>query len=143
MDSQNKMNRFRLDENKRIGAGFTPDETYFDKMQMDVMQKLRSEQRVVPLYRRLWIPAVAALLLIALMLTFNFNTSAPESVADTSSIENYLAYNTAVAQYEIAAQLTDADIDILEAELSADQNAIENFLYDNPNLEQYLINYEQ
>jgi hypothetical protein len=143
MESPNNMKPFKLNEQLPVSRGFAPDEQYFRSMQEQVWDKLDDNgenPKVIPLYRRLWIPAAAAVLLVFMMLTFTWGEKPDEEMKDNAAIENYLTSGMLLSQYDIASQLTEADIDMLEADLALDDLSIENALLQNPNIEQYLLN---
>ncbi|MGV3459423.1 MAG: hypothetical protein ACO1N9_03095 [Flavobacterium sp.] len=130
------MEQFKLDENNRIKQGFNPTDAYFEDFTERLMQELPArETRVIPLYKkaRVWMSSAAAVLILALGLTFYFRSNSKTAQPDASAIESYLAYNTNISSYDIIQQLDQQDIDELEQSLSLNNvnpDAIEQYLND-------------
>jgi len=139
------MNDFRLDKEPKIGTGFTTPEGYFDAFQQKVMQHLPvQEPKVIPLYarRRTWMMSAVAILVLALMVpaynTFYKNT---EEI-DAASMENYLAYESTISQYDLINLLDSEDIQSLDVDLALEDKTIEDILTNNNNLENYIYENE-
>lgn len=136
MQSLNDMERFKLDENKKIKTGFTTPEDYFDSLTERLMLQLpEKEAKVIPLYRKatVWISTAAAVLVLALGLMMYFKSGVQAVQPDNASIENYLAYQSNISSYDIIQQLDQQDIDELESALSINEvnyNAAEEYLYE-------------
>ncbi len=127
------MKHFSLDNNPKIKPGFKTPDGYFDNLADRIMQQVpeNSEVNVLPLYRRakVWVSGVAAILVIALGLTFYFRLSATAKQPDDSAIENYLVYNAGLNSYDLMQNLDQADIQELEGSIAINDDALEDYLY--------------
>lgn len=127
------MKHFSLDNEPKIKPGFKTPEGYFDTLADRVMQQLpeNKEIKIIPLYRRakVWIPAVAAVLIIALGLTFYFKMAIAPKQPDDKAIENYLVYHAGLNSYDLMQNLDQADIQELEQSIAINDDAIEDYLY--------------
>ena len=122
------MKPFNLDKEQKIKPGFIVPENYFDAFTDKVMQQLpEKETKVIPIYKKtsVWISSVAAVLVIALGLTFALKNKTMQAEPDYTAIENYLAYETDT--YEIIQELDEADINELEASITVSNEAIESY----------------
>ena len=101
------------------------------------MQRIQ-EVPVIPLYRRKSILfAAAAILILALMLPF-LNSVPNSAELDEATLENYLAYQSGINQYELLTLLEKEDIENIDIEMSIEDGIIEDQLSNNANLEQLL-----
>lgn len=131
------MKPFKLDSEPKIKSGFKAPDGYFDGFTDRLMQQLpEQETPVIPLYRRakVWLSAVAAVLVLALGLTLYFRQSATKQ-PDDSAIENYLVYQSGLSTYDLIQNLNEQDIKELEQSIAINDDAIEDYLY-----EQNIIN---
>lgn len=81
--------------------------------------------------------AAAAVLIIGLAIPF-LNRPANNAAIDGESLENYLAYQSTISQYDLINLLDKEDIEALESDLKIDDAVVESALSDNTNLENYL-----
>jgi len=81
--------------------------------------------------------AAAAVLIIGLAIPF-LNKPANNAAIDGESLENYLAYQSTISQYDLINLLDKEDIEALESDLKIDDAVVESALSDNTNLENYL-----
>ncbi len=132
------MNDFKLDNHPKIKSGFTVPDNYFENFKLKMNPK--PEPKVIPIFARkkVWIPAVAAVLILALMLPI-YNYRASLQQPDANSIENYLTYNSGISQYELVALLEQEDIDKIDIDFQLEDKAIEDILTINNNFENYII----
>lgn len=136
------MSDFKLDKEPKIGTGFTTPEGYFDTFQQKVMRNLpvQKEPKVISIFgrRKTWIMSVAAILVLALMIPVYNNFSPNEEEIDATSMENYLAYQTNISQYDLINLLDSTDIQSLGIDLALEDKTIEDILTTNNNLENYI-----
>lgn len=131
------MKPFKLDSEPKIKSGFKAPDGYFNGFTDRLMQQLPEEENpVIPLYRRakVWLSAVAAVLVLALGLTVYFRQIATKQ-PDDSAIENYLVYQSGLSTYDLIQNLNEKDIKELEQSIAINDDAIEDYLY-----EQNIIN---
>lgn len=81
--------------------------------------------------------AAAAVLIIGFAIPF-LNKPANNASIDGESLENYLAYQSTISQYDLINLLDKEDIEALESDLKIDDAVVESALSDNTNLENYL-----
>ncbi|NMH27319.1 hypothetical protein [Flavobacterium silvaticum] len=137
------MKEFKLDETKKINIGFKTPEGYFDSLEDRIMQRINElpeakETRIIPLYRRkIWMYATAAMIVIALGTAF-FLEKSVDDVPDHEVLENYLAYQTSLNQFDLLNVLDTEDIRAIQTELPVEDKDIEAFISDNPDFEPIL-----
>lgn len=123
------MKSFKLDNEPKIKPGFTTPDNYFGDFTEKMMAQLPEQEtaRIIPLKRKktAWMYAVAAILIVALSVTFIFRTGAVQP--DDDAIENYLVYQGSITTYDIIQELDDSDIAELEQSLTISDEAIENY----------------
>ncbi|HEX8270671.1 MAG TPA: hypothetical protein VF581_12325 [Flavobacterium sp.] len=133
------MKDFNLENSNKIPSGLKVPEGYFDTLSERVMQNL-PQTKVIPLYRRpaSWITAAAAVLVLALLMPF-FNSTAAASGLDNATIENYLAHQSGLTQYDYLTVLESEDIQSLEVEIPVEDEIIEDVLSSNSNFENLIL----
>ncbi|HEU0137188.1 MAG TPA: hypothetical protein VFQ50_07855 [Flavobacterium sp.] len=134
------MNNFKLQDAPKISTGFTIPDDYFDTFPAKVLQLTRKQQTpVISMYnnRRKYIYAAAAIVVMAFSITF-LNKQPQTSEIDDATIENYLAYNAGISQYELLTVLESEDIQHLEKEYAFDDAVLEDELMTGQNFEQYV-----
>jgi hypothetical protein len=134
------MNNFKLQDAPKISTGFTIPDDYFDTFPAKVLQLTREQQTpVISMYnnRRKYIYAAAAIVVMAFSITF-LNKQPQTSEIDDATIENYLAYNAGISQYELLTVLESEDIQHLEKEYAFDDAVLEDELMTGQNFEQYV-----
>lgn len=139
------MNDFRLDKEPKINTGFTTPEGYFDAFQQKMMQDLPvQEPKVIPLFtrRRTWMMSAVAVLVLALTVPIYNNFYKNTEEIDAVSMENYLAYQSNISQYDLINLLDSEDIQSLNVDLTLEDKTIEDILTDNNNLENYIYENE-
>lgn len=133
------MNRFDL-ENEKLKPGFAIPQNYFDGLEDKVFAKLDHEQKVVPIFPKrkvIWYMAAAILVLAFIIPIYTtFRTHQP---TDDASLENYIAYQSNVSQYDLIALLAPEDIENLKIDLPVEDETIEDILSSNNNLEEIII----
>ena len=139
------MNDFNLDKEPKIGTGFKTPEGYFDDFQLKMMQHLPvQEPKVIPLFARrsTWMMSAVAVLVLALMIPVYTNFYKTNEEIDAASMENYLAYQSNISQYDLINLLDSEDIQSLDVDLALEDNTIEDILTTNNNLENYIYENE-
>lgn len=136
------MNDFKLDREPKIGTGFTTPEGYFEAFQQKIMQNLpvQEEPKVISIFakRRTWIMSAAAVLVLALMVPVYTNFYKTDEEIDTASIENYIAYQSNISQYDLINLMDNEDIQSLNVDLALEDQTIEDILTTTTNLENYI-----
>ena len=139
------MKDFKLDREPKIGTGFTAPEGYFDDFQTRMMANLPvQEPKVIPLFarRKTWIMSAVAVLVLALSIPVYNNLYSTSEEIDTVSMENYLAYQSNISQYDLINLLDSEDIQSLDVDLALEDKTIEDILTNNNNLENYIYENE-
>ncbi|NBL64212.1 hypothetical protein GV828_03235 [Flavobacterium sp. NST-5] len=132
-----------LEKDPKIKGGFSVPDDYFLSLERRILEQIdgQKEVPVISFFQKnkAKIFAVAAsLTAVALALTVTFQQLANPEITDVT-IENYLAEQSNLSQYEIIEQLNDADIYALENELLAiDESSAENYLAESNYIENYL-----
>lgn len=126
------LQRINFEENnKKIATGFNIPEDYFECLEDKIISKISSEKkpvRIISLWQRksVWISGIAATLIISIGTYFYFNQVETQNNIST---KEYLAYSSDLSTYEIANELTDAEITKLENELVLlDKNETEKYV---------------
>ena len=135
------MNDFKLNDEPKIASGFTTPESYFDDFPRKLTLRLQSEvPKVVSLQtkRKTWIYAAAAILIIAISITFSTKIYTTNRL-DTITTENYLVSQVGIAD-ELLYLLDEDDFQSMMIDMKIEDQAIEDMLSTNPDFEQYLIN---
>ncbi|RZJ67577.1 MAG: hypothetical protein EOO50_04650 [Flavobacterium sp.] len=124
------MKPFDLENHPRIEPGFKAPENYFDDFEDRMFEKLETrEVKVVPLFKkyRVAVYAAAAVLLLALLIPL-FNSVSQPTELDDATIENYLAYQSGINQFDLLTVLEPQDIEELKTEIPVADEAIEDYL---------------
>ncbi|MGL2993452.1 hypothetical protein [Flavobacterium sp. TSSA_36] len=136
------MKEFKLENHPKISTGFSVPENYFDDFQAKIRQQLpHKSTKVIALHqkRKKILAAVAAVLIIAMSLPIYTYLSHSKQELDSTNIENYLAYQPNITQYDLISEI-DADDLVPFSETSfADPTAIEEHLLKEGNLEQLIL----
>ncbi len=121
--SLNNMKQFDLDNDPKISSGFNIPEDYFETFENKIMEQLplikklpEREVRVISIFktRKFWLSAVAAVLVLGISIPMYFSYT--KTVYLTT--EDYLAYDTNCTTEDIAEQLTDDDVTVIEKSLN-------------------------
>lgn len=136
------MKEFKLDNEPKINTGFITPDGYFDALSDKILAQLpKQEPKVISLLssRKTWYYAVAALLILMLSIPLYTKYSSNTEEIDTTTLENYLAYQSTISEEEIVKLLEQEDLDKMKIELNIQDKDIEDALFSNSNLEQYII----
>lgn len=135
------MNKFSLNNHKKIESGFNAPEGYFDNLSDSIMSVVHEtpskKDRVFTL--RNFSYAAAAVLILALGIPFFLNNtiSSIEQIDDVS-LENYLSNQSNISSYDLINIMEIDEIDEIQVDLALEDESIEEHLINNPNLEHYL-----
>jgi hypothetical protein len=136
------MKEFRLDNEPKITSGFKTPEGYFDDLSEKINANLpKNEPKVISIFqkRKTWIYGIAAVLAISLSVVFYQQFQSPETL-DAEFLENYIARNTSVSEYDLLELLEKEDIEKIQIDLYIQDEVLEETMIHNTNLEHYLTN---
>lgn len=136
------MKEFRLDNEPKITSGFKTPEGYFDDLSEKINANLpKNEPKVISIFqkRKTWMYGVAAVLAISLSVVFYQQFQSTETL-DADFLENYIARNTTVSEYDLLELLEKEDIEKLQIDLDIQDEVLEETMIHNTNLEHYLTN---
>lgn len=129
------MNKFELDNHKKINTGFKVPDNYFESFEEKLFQNSvlsETNVKVIPLWQKtkVWVIGLAAVIVITLGITF-FQINSNTVIGMTS--ENYIAMEDHLTTDDFADVLTNEDIASLEDEIyKYDENSI-NYINENLN----------
>lgn len=135
------MKEFRLDNEPKITSGFKTPEGYFDDLSEKINANLpNSEPKVISIFqkRKTWMYGIAAVLAISLSVIFYQQSQSAETL-DAEFLENYIARNTTVSEYDLLELLEKEDIEKIQIDLDIQDDILEETMINN-NLEHYIIN---
>lgn len=136
------MKEFRLDNEPKITSGFKTPEGYFDDLSEKINANLpKNEPKVISIFqkRKTWIYGIAAVLAISLSVIF-YQQSQSTEMLDAEFLENYIARNTTVSEYDLLELLEKEDIEKIQIDLDIQDDILEETMINNTNLEHYIIN---
>ena len=136
------MKAFKLENEPKIASGFKTPEHYFDHFSAKVLQQFpENEPKVISIFqkRKMVIMMVAALLILALMIPIYISISTNSKELDETTLENYLAYQTNLNQYDLVSELETKDISKMQPVSSTEDKVIEDILAADSDIEHLLI----
>jgi len=137
------MKEFKLNTNPKIESGFkTPEDAYFEKFSANLLEQLpKKEPKTISLFKKkkTIIMMVAAVFVLALAIPSLLNNASRYNELDTTTLENYISYQSNVNQYDLINALDEEDINNLGTNIALEDQTIEDILVTNNNLEQYII----
>jgi len=137
------MKEFKLKTNTKIESGFkTPEDAYFEKFSANLLEQLpKNEPKTISLFqkKKTIIMMVAAVFVLALAIPSLLNNASRYNELDTTTLENYISYQSNVNQYDLINALDEEDINNLGTNIALEDQTIEDILVTNNNLEQYII----
>jgi hypothetical protein len=136
------MKKFSLENEPKITSGFTIPDGYFDTFSDKILAQLpKQDPKVVSIfsYRKIWYFAVAAILILMLSIPIYTKYSTQKEEIDSTTLENYIAYQSNISEEEIVNLLQQEDLHNIKLEFNIDDAAIEDALKTNSNLEEYII----
>ncbi|KIO54319.1 hypothetical protein [Flavobacterium hibernum] len=132
------MKTFKLENEPKIATGFKTPEDYFDNFSAKVLQQINEKEvKVIPLYKRKKVltMAAAAAVFIGLMIPVVNNYNATSKDLDEATLENYLAYQSNLNQYDLIQNLDTNDIQKLNKNVAIEDETLEDILSSSPNIE--------
>lgn len=135
------MNDFRLDSEPKIKSGFQTPEHYFETFSESVMQQIpEQEPKVISIFqkRKNWILVAAAVLILALFVPIYNKLSTKTTELDEVTLENYIADQSNINQYDLVSLLEAEDIEKMNVESNLEDETIEDILSTNRNLENFV-----
>lgn len=139
------MKPFKLENEPKIESGFKTPEEYHDVFTSNFLQNLPKEEitnkvKVISIFRkrRTIIMAIAAILTLAIIIPILYTTEAKNNELDSLTIENYLAEESNITQYELISEIEFESNKIVNSTEIEDQT-LEDILVTNPNIENLII----
>lgn len=136
------MKAFKLDTEPKIPSGFSVPENYFENFSVKFLEDFpKEEPKIIPLFSKSKkiILAVAAVLVAALSFPLYNHFSASTAPFDTLTVENYLAYQPNITQYDLINEM-DVNQALPYNEITtADATIVEEYLLKEGNLEQLIL----
>lgn len=136
------MKEFKLENEPKIESGFKTPDHYFDHFSAKVLEQLpKNEPKVISIFekRRTVIMMVAVLLILALMIPIYTSIPTNSKELDETTLENYLAYQSNLNQYDLISELETEDITKMQPVSSPEDKVIEDILTTNSDVEQLLF----
>lgn len=136
------MKTFKLENEPKIQTGFKIPENYFDDLSIKIMEQLpASEPKVISIFkkRKSLILMAAAILILALMIPILNNLSTTKKELDSTTLENYITYQSNVNQYDLISVLESEDITNMNTSIVLEDQAVEDVLSTNSNLENLIL----
>ena len=136
------MKAFKLENEPKIESGFKTPDHYFDHLSAKILEQLpKNEPKVISIFqkRRMVIMMVAALLILALMIPIYTSISINSKELDETTLENYLAYQSNINQYDLISELETEDITKMQPVSTPEDKVIEDILTTNSDVEQLLF----
>lgn len=136
------MKTFKLENEPKIQTGFKIPENYFDDLSIKIMEQLpASEPKVISIFkkRKSLIFMAAAILILALMIPILNNLSTTKKELDSTTLENYITYQSNVNQYDLISVLETEDITNMNTSIVLEDQAVEDVLSTNSNLENLIL----
>lgn len=136
------MKTFKLENEPKIQTGFKIPENYFDHLSIKIMEQLpASEPKVISIFkkRKSLIFMAAAILILALMIPILNNLSTTKKELDSTTLENYITYQSNVNQYDLISVLESEDITNMNTSIVLEDQAVEDVLSTNSNLENLIL----
>jgi hypothetical protein len=139
------MKPFKLEDEPRIKSGFKTPEGYHDSFSSKFLQNLPKEEitskvKVISILRKkkTIIMAIAAVLVLAIMIPILYTTDVKNNELDATTIENYLAEDSNINQYELIGEIEPESNSIANSTKLEDET-LEDILVTNPNIENLII----
>jgi hypothetical protein len=140
------MKAFKLDNEPRIASGFKTPDNYFENFSANLTQKLTEESiveqpKVISIFRKrkTILLAIAAVLMLALMIPIVYTNDSKNKDLDDATIENYLAEESNLNQYELIGEIEIESKPIVFKTNELENETIEDILATNPNIENLVI----
>ena len=134
------MNEFKINNENKITSGFTTPEGYFDVFSIETNNRIilpKSRVKVISINKKRWVTSVAAVLIIALSITFYTKMEVSNS-DDNVLMENYITNNSEISQYDLITLLDNKDIENLSVELNLNDTKMDEEFANTNEIEYYL-----
>lgn len=139
------MKAFKLENEPKIKSGFKTPEGYHDSFSAKFLQNLPKEEisdsvKVISIFRKrkTIIMTIAAVLVLALMIPIFYTTETKNNELDSATIENYLAEESNIAQYDLIGEIELENNNVVNSTKLEDKT-LEDILVTNPNIENLII----
>jgi hypothetical protein len=138
------MKAFKLENEPKIESGFKTPEHYFENFSEKLMHQLPEKQpKVISLFQKnkKVFMLVAAVLILALLIPvfYTSTTTANSNEIDTTTLENYLSYQSNINQFDLIYDLGPDEIDNIKTTVALQDITIEDLLAGNANLENLIV----
>lgn len=136
------MKTFKLDNEPKIATGFKAPEDYFESFSSKMMAQLPIEEpKVISFYqkRKNILFMAAAILVMALMIPFFYNSNPAVSDVDQEALENYITYQSSINQYDLLNNLETEEIKKINTMIVLEDESIEEHFSTNANLEHLIL----
>ena len=138
------MKAFKLENEPKIESGFKTPEHYFENFSEKLMHQLPEKQpKVISLFQKnkKVFMFVAAVLILALFIPafYTSTATANSNEIDTTTLENYLSYQSNINQYDLIYDLGPDEIDNIKTTVALQDITIEDLLAGNANLENLIV----
>lgn len=137
------MKNFKLDTHKKIEAGFTTPDFYFEDFSKKILEQLpKEEPKVISFWARNknWMYSAAAILVVSLSIPVMNLINSNSEESKVAEIENYLTYHSNLTDDEIVEYLDESDLKNIDLESTLETETIEQVLYDEVDLEHQITN---
>lgn len=137
------MKDFKLDTHKKIEAGFSTPDFYFEDFSKKILEQLpKEEPKVISFWARNknWMYTAAAILIVSLSIPMMNLINSNSEEAKVAEIENYLTYHSNLTDEEIVEYLDESDLKNIDIESTLETETIEQVLYDEVDLEHQTTN---
>ncbi|WP_281240140.1 hypothetical protein [Flavobacterium praedii] len=138
------MKTFKLENQPKIETGFKTPDHYFENFSANIIQQIKEEpvtkkSNVISIFRKRknTLMAVAAVLVFGLMIPAFYQNSTKNTEIDLNTLENYLAEETPLNQYELIEDIETKKL--IANENSLEKETLEDLLITNSNLENLII----
>lgn len=136
------MEKFKLNNEPKIEPGFKIPDNYFENFSAKMLEQLpMKESTLISLFRKRKsrMIMIAAVLVIALMLTNIRPSSENVNEIDAITMENYLTSQSHIDSYDLVSDLDPEDIKKIRPISTLQDETIEDHLSKSSNLEDLLI----
>ena len=138
------MKTFKLENQPKIETGFKTPDHYFENFSAKIIQQIKEEQvakksKVISIFRKRknTLMAVAAVLVFCLMIPTFYQNNTKNTELDLNTLENYLAEETPINQYELIENIETKKL--IANENNLEKETLEDLLITNSNLENLII----
>ena len=135
------MSHFDIHNKNKIHSGFKIPENYFEQFENKILSQIEEKKpiKVISIWKqkRIWVSSVAAIVLLSIGTPYYLSLNSKNNTIDTEILETYIVMQPSMNSYEIGNQLTDEDMEVLEADLALNDKEIEEYLLNESELDLY------